>query len=140
VGELTDDHELGAWLREVHRVAIVGVSPRPDRPSHSVAAYVLSHTDWEVDFVNPTCEFVLGRPTYPSLAALPRPPDLVDVFRRTELLAEITNQAIEIGAGGVWFQLGLIDDRAAATASTAGMAVVQNRCLRIEHERLLRFA
>lgn len=118
-------------------MAVVGASPRADRPSHEVTEYLIGHTEWEVFLVNPMCDNVLGRATFATLADLPTPPDLVDVFRRVELLARVTQEAIDVGAKAIWFQLGLTDDLAAARAEAAGVAVVQNRCLRVEHERLI---
>jgi predicted CoA-binding protein len=78
---------------------------------------------------------VLGREVHASLTDLPSAPDIVDVFRRAEHLQAVTRQAIEIGAGAVWFQLGLVDDLAAASAVDAGLDVVQDHCLRVEHSR-----
>ena len=125
-------------MRRTRSVAIVGVSANPGRPSHTVARYLVDHTDWTVLFVNPTVDRVLGRNVYPSLADLPEVPDMVDVFRRTEHLRGVVDEAIAVGASSVWFQLGLIDEHAATTAVTAGLDVVQDRCLEIEHARLVR--
>lgn len=119
-------------------VAVVGVSDNPGRPSHTVSRYLVDHTSWTVWFVNPTVERVLGREVYPSLADLPAAPDMVDVFRRTEYLGGVVDEAIDVGASSIWFQLGLVDDLAAARAVAAGLDVVQDRCLEIEHARLLR--
>ncbi len=122
-------------LQRADTVAIVGMSANPSRASHFVATYLLGSTDFDVSFVNPRETEILGRRVYASLADLPTPPDVVDVFRRTEDLAAVTDDAIAAGAGAVWFQLGLTDDDAAATAVAAGLDVVQNRCLKIEHAR-----
>lgn len=122
-------------LRRTHHVAMVGMSDNPARASHFVATYLLGATDFEVSFVNPRLTEVLGRAVYPSLAALPTTPDIVDVFRRQEDLATVTDEAIDVGAGAVWFQLGLRDDDAMATAAAAGLDAVQDRCLKIEHAR-----
>ena len=131
----TDD-ELDELLRRTRSVAVVGVSSDSQRPSRRVAAYLIGATGWTVYLVNPNVERVLGRPVYASLADLPEPPDIVDVFRRTEHLRAVSEQAIAAGAGAVWFQLGLVDDQAAATAIDAGLDVVQDRCLRVEHFRM----
>ncbi len=125
-------------LELMHRtttVAIVGMSSNPSRASHFVATYLSGKADWTVWYVNPRETEILGRPVYPSLADLPDTPDLVDVFRRTDDLPSVVDEAIEVGAKAVWFQLGLEHDAAAATASCAGLDVVQNRCLKIEHAR-----
>jgi predicted CoA-binding protein len=124
-----------ALMRRTRSVAIVGMSANPARASHFVATYLIGRTDWELHYVNPTLDEVLGRPCYPSLADLPEPPDLVDVFRRTEELPKVVDESIGAGARAVWFQLGLAHDEAASTAADAGLDVVQNRCLKIEHAR-----
>ena len=116
-------------------VAIVGMSANPSRASHFVATYLLGATDWVVYFVNPSETEVLGRPVYPSLADLPVAPDIVDVFRRQSELPSVAGDAIGAEASAVWFQLGLTHHDAAATAAAAGLDVVQNRCLKIEHAR-----
>lgn len=124
-----------ALMRRTRSVAIVGMSANPSRASHFVATYLLGKTDWTLWFVNPTLDEALGRPVYPSLAALPEVPDLVDAFRRTDELPSVVEEAIEVGAASVWFQLGLRHDAAAGRAADAGLDVVQNRCLKIEHAR-----
>jgi predicted CoA-binding protein len=124
-----------ALMERTRSVALVGMSANPARASHFVATYLIGRTDWTLWFVNPTLDEALGRPAYPSLAALPEVPDLVDVFRRRSELPAVVDEAIAVGADSVWFQLGLTHDDAAATASDAGLAVVQNRCLKIEHAR-----
>lgn len=122
-------------MQRTRSVAIVGMSATPARASHFVATYILGQTDWSLHFINPMLDEVLGQPCYPSLAHLPEPPDIVDVFRRTEELPGVVGESIEVGAGSVWFQLGLTHDAAATRASDAGLDVVQNRCLKIEHAR-----
>jgi predicted CoA-binding protein len=133
--ELRTSDEIDHLLARTRSVAVVGVSPDPARPSHRVAAYLTDTTRWTVYFVNPYVDRVLGRDVYASLGDLPAAPDLVDVFRRAEHLQAVTRQAIEVGARGVWFQLGLVDDVAAASAVDAGLDVVQDHCLRVEHSR-----
>ena len=122
-------------MHRTRSVAIVGMSANPARASHFVATYLLGQTDWIVHYVNPTLTEVLGQPCYPSLVDLPERPDMVDVFRRAEELPGVVEESISIGADSVWFQLGLINDTAAQTASDAGLDVVQDRCLKIEHAR-----
>ena len=116
-------------------VAIVGMSADSSRASHFVATYLLGATEWVVYFVNPRETEILNQPVYPSLADLPVVPDLVDVFRRQDDLASVAHDAIQVGATSLWFQLGLVHDEAAAAAAGAGLDVVQNRCLKIEHAR-----
>ena len=122
-------------MARTRSVAIVGMSANPARASHFVATYLIGRTDWTLWFVNPTLDEAFGRPVYPSLAELPEVPDLVDVFRRRSELPAVVDEAIAVGADAVWFQLGLTDDAAAWTAADAGLDVVQNRCLKIEHAR-----
>ena len=122
-------------MQQTRSVAIVGMSATPSRASHFVATYLAGKTDWTVYYVNPRESEVRGQRVYPSLADLPEIPDLIDVFRRAEDLPTVAQDAIDVGARSVWFQLGLVHDQAAAAASTAGLDVVQNRCLKIEHAR-----
>ena len=133
----TADAAVGERLRilgTARTVALVGVSANPLRSSNFVATYLVrtSYTIWPV---NPTYEEVLGLRCYPTLADLPEPPDIVDVFRRTEEIPSVVEEAIDVGAKVVWFQLGLRHEEAAARARGAGLAVVQDRCLKIEHAR-----
>lgn len=122
-------------MQRTRTVAIVGMSPNPSRASHFVATYLAGKTDWTVWYVNPRETEILGQPVYPSLADLPGPPDMVDVFRRIDDLPEVVEESIEVDARSVWFQLGLVHDVAARAASAAGLQVVQDRCLKIEHAR-----
>ena len=122
-------------LRSTRTVAMVGASANPSRASNFVATYLLAESDYEVWFVNPGLSEMLGRPVYPSLADLPGPPDLVDVFRRPADLPEVAEEAIAAGAGTLWLQLGLQDEAVAERAGEAGLAVVMDRCLKIEHAR-----
>ena len=121
-------------IREAESVALVGVSANPIRSSNFVATYLL-RTHLRIYPVNPFYEEVLGLKCYPSLADLPEVPDIVDVFRKQEELPGVVAEAVAIGARTVWFQLGLRHDEAAATAIDAGLGVVQDRCLKIEHAR-----
>ncbi|MCE0767217.1 CoA-binding protein [Pseudonocardia kujensis] len=127
-------------LRDTRTVAMVGASPNPARASNFVATYLLSSTDYEVWFVNPNATEVLGRPVYPSLADCPGVPDLVDTFRRPQDLPAVLDEVLALGsdAQGVrtwWLQFGLWDEDLAAKAEAAGLAVVMDRCLKVEHAR-----
>jgi hypothetical protein len=124
-----------AILRRTRSVAIVGASENPARSSYFVAAYLLQSSPYEVYFVNPRAKEILGRPVYPSLAALPVVPDLVDVFRRPSDLAQVLDEAVAVGATTYWLQLGLWDDAVARDAEAAGLDVVMDRCVKIEHAR-----
>ena len=129
---LETDDEIDALFSGTRSVAVLGVSGDSKRPSRRVAAYLIGATDWTVYLVNPNIDEALGRHVYPSLADLPEPPDMVDAFRRVEHLPGVVDDAIAAGARAVWFQLGLVDDDAAAKATSAGLDVVQNHCLRVE--------
>ncbi|MEJ2863144.1 CoA-binding protein [Actinomycetospora flava] len=126
--------ERQAILRKTHSVAMVGASPNPARASNFVATYLLS-TDLEMYFVNPNASEILGHPVYPSLDALPVVPDLVDVFRRQEDLPEVLDATIAVGASTFWTQFGLYGEALAERAEAAGLTVVMNRCLKVEHAR-----
>lgn len=116
-------------------VAVVGVSPNPARPSHGVAAY-LHRSGLRVYPVNPAITELFGLTAYPSLAELPERVDIVDVFRRPELVRPVAEQAVAAGAGALWLQLGVINEDAAALAAAGGLDVVMDRCLAVEHRRL----
>ncbi|WP_207023817.1 CoA-binding protein [Phycicoccus sp. DTK01] len=127
--------ERRAVLERTRSVAIVGASAKPSRASYFVATYLLSSSDLRIFFVNPAVDEILGHPVYPSLQALPEPPDLVDVFRRPSELPAVLDDTLEVGASTLWLQLGLWDDDVARRGAEAGLTVVMNRCLKIEHAR-----
>ncbi|NGX10194.1 CoA-binding protein [Mycobacteroides franklinii] len=131
-----DDATIARILRETKSIAIVGISANPDRPSHGVYRYLAAHSPYRIFLVNPTISELDGVTVYPSLAALPEIPDVVDVFRRREELAGIAQEAIDIGARTLWFQLDLIDIDAANAATDAGLQVVMDRCTEIEFARI----
>lgn len=122
-------------MRRTRTVAMVGASSTPSRASHFVATYLAGKTPWTVWYVNPRETEILGHRVYPTLADLPHAPDLVDVFRRVDDLPGVVEESVAVGASAVWFQLGLVHDAAAAVATAAGLDVVQDRCLKIEHAR-----
>jgi uncharacterized protein len=121
-------------IRNARIVALVGVSANPIRSSNFVASYLV-RTAMRTYPVNPAYDEVLGVKCYSSLAELPETPDVVDIFRRPEAIPGVVEEAIEIGAKVVWLQLGLRHDEAAQRAADAGLQVVQDRCLKIEHAR-----
>jgi uncharacterized protein len=127
--------ERRALLGRTRSVAMVGASANPARPSYFVATYLLASTDFDVYFVNPAATEILGRPVFASLEALPVVPDLVDVFRRPEDLGSVLEESLAVGASTLWLQLGLWDDDVAQRATAAGVDVVMDRCLKIEHAR-----
>jgi predicted CoA-binding protein len=124
-----------AILRSTRSIAMVGASDNPARASYFVATYLLSSSPYDVYFVNPRATTILGRQVYPSLAELPVVPDLVDVFRRPEDLPEVLDETLAVGAKTLWLQLGLWDEDVARRAQAAGLNVVMDRCVKIEHAR-----
>lgn len=121
-------------LQQSRTVAMVGLSANPFRPSHFVAIYLLSE-GYNVVPVNPREQEILGRRCYPSLKEVPEPVDVVDIFRDPKAVPPLVDDAIAIGAKVVWMQLGVINDEAAARAREAGLEVVMDACMKIEHAR-----
>jgi len=115
---------------------VVGVSPNPARPSHGVAAY-LHRSGLRVVPVNPAIKELFGLTAYPTLAEVPERVDIVDVFRRPSVVVPVAEQAVTIGAGALWLQLGVINEEAAEIARSGGLDVIMDRCLRVEHQRLV---
>ena len=131
----------GAWerlrlLTTHHTIAMVGLSADPMRPSHFAAIYMQS-AGYDIIPVNPRYagETILGQPVYATLEEIPRPVDIVDVFRRPEEVPALARSAIAIGAKVLWMQLGVVNDEAARMAREAGLEVVMDRCVKIEHAR-----
>ena len=129
--------ELRVLLREARTVAVVGLSPKTQRPSHSVARY-LQGAGYRIVPVNPGHAEILGERSYPSLALAARDHtiDIVDVFRRSELAGGVVDEAIAIRPRLIWLQLGVVDDAAAERARAAGVPIVMDRCLAVEHRQL----
>jgi predicted CoA-binding protein len=135
--ESYSDEYLRGILESVRTIAVVGASPRHERPSHRVMAY-LQRRGYRAIPVNPNAAggTINDTRVYASLAEVPEPIDMVDVFRRTEAAGGVVDQAITIGARVVWMQLGVRDDAAAVRTEAHGMKVVMNRCPAIEIPRL----
>ncbi len=129
--------ELRAILGDTRTVAVVGVSDNPARPSNDVFAYLARHSDYRLFPVNPAITEVGGIPAYPSLAALPEVPDMVDVFRRHEELPGVLADVLALTPRPkyLWLQQGLRHDTVAQAAREAGMTVVMDRCLKVDHAR-----
>ena len=133
---MTDQETIERILREAKHVAVVGLTDDPTRPSHFVPAY-LQNNGYHIIPINPTISgAVLGEMVYPSLADAPRPIDVVQIFRRSEEVGPIVEEAIAAGAKVVWMQLGISNEEAAATARAAGLDVVMNQCMTVQHARL----
>jgi predicted CoA-binding protein len=122
-------------LKSSRVVAMVGLSPKPDRPSYIVASY-LKEKGYRVIPVNPGIEQILGETCYPDLLSIPERVDVVDIFRRSEEVPAIVEEAIKIGAKTVWMQEGVINKEAASRAGEAGLLVVMDKCMRKEHLKL----
>lgn len=133
------DDYLRGILESVHTVAVVGASPKSDRPSHRVMRF-LQHSGYRAIPVNPTAagETINGERCRATLGEIGEPVDMVDIFRRSEHAGAVVDEAIAIGAKVVWMQLDVRDDEAAARAEKAGIKVVMNRCPAIERPRLIR--
>jgi predicted CoA-binding protein len=122
-------------LKSCRVVAMVGASPNPDRPSYRVFNYLTEH-GFNVIPVNPAVAEVCGKKSYASLAAIPDKVDVVDIFRRSEDVPAIVDEAIKIGAKAVWMQEGIVNEEAARKATDAGLEVVMDKCMFKEHRRL----
>ncbi|MDK1707650.1 hypothetical protein B1H39_03140 [Serratia marcescens] len=131
------DQEIVELLQQVKTIALVGASDNPSRPSYGVMAYLLAQ-GYQVIPVSPKLagQTLLGQPVYPTLAAIPQPVDMVDVFRNSEAAYGVAQEAIAIGARALWLQIGVINDQAAALVQQAGLRVVMDRCPKIEIPRL----
>jgi predicted CoA-binding protein len=129
-----DLEEIRDILRTARTIAVVGLSDRPDRPSHGVAAYLKAH-GYRIIPVNPAVREVLGEQAYARLEDVPEEIDVVDVFRRPEHVPEIVDAAIAVGVKVVWLQDGVVHEEAAAKARAAGLRVVMDRCMLRDHRR-----
>ena len=132
----TQPEAIRNLLQQARTIAVVGISAKPDRPSHEVAHY-LQRAGYTIIPVNPAYEEVLGQKCYPNLHEVPVKIDLVDVFRKPAEVMAVVDEAIAVGAGSVWLQLGVIAPAAADKAAAAGLKVVSDRCTKIEHRRLI---
>lgn len=135
-----DDDYLASTLRTTRTIALLGASPKPERPSYGVMRFLLAR-GYTVYPVNPgqAGKEILGQRTYATLADVPQPVDMVDVFRAPEFLDGVVDEALalEIRPKVIWSQLGVRDDRAAEKAQAGGIAMVMNRCPAIEYPRLI---
>jgi len=124
-------------LKESKTIAVVGLSANPGRDSHQVASY-LKRNGYIIYPVNPNYEQVLGSRCYTNLSDIPDAVDLVDIFRRPEHIPQIAEEAVKIGAKVIWMQLGIRSEEAAETARRAGLQVIMDRCIKVEHMHLPR--
>ncbi len=129
--------DIQQLLREAKVIAVVGLSDKPERPSYDVAGYLMAH-GYRVIPVNPMMGEWKGLKAYPSLKDIPDDVkvDVVDIFRKSEDVPPIVEEAIGIGARAVWMQLGIVNEEAAGKARKAGLFVVMDRCMKIEHGKM----
>jgi len=134
---LTNPDDIATLLQNAQTIAMVGASDRPDRPSFGVMSFLQSQ-GYRVIPVNPTItgEHVHGEYVWRELSQIGEPIDIVDIFRRSDQVSPIVDQAIEVGARAIWMQIGVIDEAAAARAEAAGLKVVMDKCPKIEFARL----
>jgi predicted CoA-binding protein len=130
------DDEVALLLKNARTIAIVGLSDTPTRDSHSVALYMMEK-GYRIIPVNPNCPEILGEKSYPDLLSIPDKVDIVDIFRKTDFIPEIVDEAIKIKASAIWMQLDLYHEQAARKAREAGLTVIQSKCIKIEHAMLL---
>jgi hypothetical protein len=131
-----DPAAIKAILQNYKLVAVVGLSPKPERPSYQVAKYLQDH-GYRIVPVNPGQKEIRGEKCYPTLKDVPFPVEVVDIFRNVEAIPGIVEEAIAMGAKVVWMQLGLSEPTAARRAEAAGLQVIMDRCMKVEHAQHL---
>jgi predicted CoA-binding protein len=134
---IEDDDAIRKILTEARTIAVVGASVKPWRDSNSIMQFLID-VGYKVFPVNPKYSEVLGISCVPDLSQVPKGIDIVDVFRRPEALGSIVEEAIAVGAKTLWLQLGVVDEPAAKKAEQAGMKVIMDHCIRVDHRRLIR--
>jgi predicted CoA-binding protein len=133
---IADPARLREILLSSRTIAIVGLSSNPEKDSNNIARY-LKDQSYRIIPVNPTASEILGERSYPNLTSIPEPVDVVQIFRRSEDVPPIVDEAVAIGAKVVWMQEGIVNVAAAQTATDAGLSVVMDRCMRFDHRMLL---
>lgn len=129
--------EVKALLEGAKNVAIVGISNKEDRASYQVAKWLQAHSHFNLFFVNPVIDEVLGQKTFASLADIPEQIDIVDVFRKSEDCPATLDKAIAAGAKSIWLQLGISNDEVSERGTAAGMQVVMDRCIKVDYDLLI---
>ena len=133
---LDADDDIASLLRRSRTIAVVGLSGSPDRDSYRVASYLLRQ-GYVIIPVNPNVREVLGQKAHPDLGSIGHPVDIVDIFRRPAFVPGLTEDAIRTGARALWMQFDTVEEKAALRAAEAGLDVVVDRCIMVEHRRLL---
>jgi predicted CoA-binding protein len=131
------DEEIRKLLLSTKTIAIVGVSANTDRASYHVARYLQKNSQYELFFVNPAADEILGQKVYKSLGEIKKEIDLVDVFRKSDDCLTVLEEAIAIKAKAIWLQLGISVPEVATQGEAAGLTVVMDRCIKIDHAHLL---
>lgn len=132
-----DDNATRVLLETARVIAVVGYSPDPSRTSHQIGQYLM-RVGYKVYAVNPMVNFIDGCDCYPSLAAVPEPIDIVNVFRRSVYLKGVVEDSVAVGAKSVWAQMGIADPEARRIGEAAGIPVIMDKCIKVEHRMLLR--
>ena len=132
------DEEIRELLLSTKTIAIVGVSANTDKASNHVARYLQGKTDYELFFVNPAADEILGQKVYKSLSEIEQEIDLVDVFRKSADCLAVLDEAIAIKAKSIWLQLGISVPEVKSVGEAAGLSVIMDRCIKIDHARLLK--
>jgi len=132
-----NDATLTRLLSEAKTIAVYGCSPKPDRTSHQIAAFLIEQ-GYNVVPVHPKAESILGQKVYPKLGDIPFHVDIVDVFRRAEFTEAVARQAVEIGAGAFWLQQGIINEEGFRIAKEGGVLPVMDLCIAVVHRMLVR--
>jgi predicted CoA-binding protein len=135
MADMTRTSDIFELLRSSHTIAVVGLSAKKYRPSHGVSEY-MQRAGYHIIPVNPNEAEVLGEKAYPALDQVPGKIDIVNIFRKSQYVPEIVEQAIRMGARAVWMQEGVIHEEAAAKARAAGLDVIMDRCILKEHRKL----
>jgi len=133
---ITDFSQIKNILQSFQVIAVVGLSPKESRPSNEVAVY-LQQNGYTVIPVNPGQAEILRRRCYPDLQSIPTPVDVVNIFRRSELVEPVVADAIKIKAKVIWMQQGIVNEKAADMARKAGLIVIMDRCIKVDHQDLL---
>jgi predicted CoA-binding protein len=130
---LNSASEINDLLRNSKTVAVVGISDKPERASYGVSKYLLENSHFELFFVNPLLDEVLGQKVYKSLKEIPVPIDIVDVFRKPSDCIQVLEESIETGAKAIWLQLGISVEEVESQGEEAGLTVVMDRCIKIDY-------
>jgi predicted CoA-binding protein len=134
---LEDDAGIASTLKNSKTIAVVGASPKPWRDSGSITRYLMQH-GYDVYPVNPAYDELFDKKCYKDLKSIPVPIDIVDVFRNSDAVDSVVEEAIAVNARTIWLQLGVINGKAAAKAERAGLQVIMDHCIAVDHSRLIK--